>query len=375
MKYLKADQDYCDLYDRLTIEECLDWEKSFLKGDLDKYEGKKLTRKQSLHLKQSMTNLMLYFIKGEKFKKKTERIREWMDKARIEQDKYDNTPEPQGIFCPQCGELMHCTLKDLQDFTKDPLRMLFFFDCSHCKNRQAIYDNGEEYISKPEPCPKCSSDLVTTYKRKGKVITTVRKCTSCGYLETKVDDLDKKDDTWEKKKAKDRQLLTKYRAKYCLSEKEGNEYVISTDQLKLVVDMFKEQEQKEADPAYHKAKQLKKLSVIELEKLLNKFLEKEKYIRLSFDKPEIDRHVIVPFTVQDSDSFRKESDSRKKLQQLIKGALEDTNWRLMTEGTSYRLGYVYGRLRGYEQEEDLMEIVRKKNENRPLMETENGPIY
>lgn len=360
MQYLHDEQHYVDLYDLFTIEECLDWEKRFLEHPISKYEGKKITPKQSLPLKQSMANLMLYFVKGERYRKKIERIREWMEKDRVKQNKLDNTPEPRNIYCPECGEPMECTFKDLHDYTNEPLRVLFFFDCKPCKKRRAVYDNGEEFTSKPELCPKCSSELKTTYKRKGKVITTTRKCIYCKYIETEVDDLSKKDTTWEKKQEKDRQLLAKYRAKYCISEKEGDEYVRHTDQMKALMDSFKEQEKKEADPAFQKAKKLKKLSIVELEKILTEALDKEKYIKLSLDKPEMEKYVIVPFTVQDADSSRKEYDSTTKLRRLIKKTLEDTNWRLMTEGALYRLGYVYGRLKGYEREEDLMEIVRKK---------------
>lgn len=360
MNYLNDELYYINLHDLFTIEECLDWEKRFLERPLSEYDGKKITSKQALPLKQSMANLMLYFVKGERYRKKAERIREWMEKDRVKQNKLDNTPEPRNIYCVECGEPMECTFKDLHDYTNEPLRVLFFFDCKPCKKRRAVYDNGEEFISKPELCPKCSSELKTTYKRKGKVITTTRKCISCKYVETEIDDLSKKDTTWEKKQEKDRQLLIKYRVKYCLSEKDGDEYVRHTDQMKALMDSFKEQEKKEADPAFQKAKKLKKLSIVELEKTLTETLEKERYIKLSLDKPEMGKFVIVPFTVQDADSSRKEYDSTTKLRKLIKKTLEDTNWRIMTEGASYRLGYVYGRLKGYEREEDLMEIVRKK---------------
>ena len=36
------------------------------------------------------------------------------------------------------------------------------------------------------------------------------------------------------------------------------------------------------------------------------------------DKPELGRYVIVPFTLQDGDSSRKENDSERKFQKLIK---------------------------------------------------------
>ncbi len=34
------------------------------------------------------------------------------------------------------------------------------------------------------------------------------------------------------------------------------------------------------------------------------------------------------------------------------GKMRETNWRLMSDGISYRLGYLNGRLRAYEGEED-----------------------
>lgn len=158
----------------------------------------------------------------------------------------------------------------------------------------------------------------------------------------------------------DKKLLEKYRSTYCLSEKEGQEYIQAIHNLNALTTMINEQKQKEENPAYHQAKKLKKLSVVELEKLLSEVLEKEKYTQLNFDKPEIDRYVIVPFTVQDTNLSRKEHESRNKIQKIIIKTLEETNWRLMTEGVTYRLGYVSGRLKGYEREEDLMKIVEKK---------------
>ena len=214
MDYLKNEQHYVDLYDFFTIEECLDWEKRFVEHPISEYEGKKISSKQAKPLKQSMANLMLYFVKGERYRKKAERIREWIEKDRVKQNKLDNAQEPRNIYCPQCGEPMECTYKDLHDFANEPLRVLFFFDCKACKKRRAVFDNGEELTSKSELCPKCSSELKTTYKRKEKIITTTRKCISCKYIETEVDDLNKKDDSWETKQAKDRQLLAKYRATF-----------------------------------------------------------------------------------------------------------------------------------------------------------------
>ena len=59
-------------------------------------------------------------------------------------------------------------------------------------------------------------------------------------------------------------------------------------------------------------------------------------------------------------SFCDERESSSDLKKLIKKRLKGTNWRLMTDGVSYRLGMLSGRLRGYEQEEGLVKLVRTK---------------
>jgi hypothetical protein len=80
------------------------------------------------------------------------------------------------------------------------------------------------------------------------------------------------------------------------------------------------------------------------------------------DKPELGKDVIVPFTAQDADPDRKEYDRTTALKKLISDTLENTNWRLMAEGVSHRLGYVSGRLKGYEREEEFAEAFGKKKE-------------
>ena len=71
------------------------------------------------------------------------------------------------------------------------------------------------------------------------------------------------------------------------------------------------------------------------------------------------RDVFIGFSCLDSKSDREDYDSRKTLKKLVDEALVDTNWRLVSDGISYRLGYLNGRLRAYEREEDLKELVIK----------------
>lgn len=102
---------------------------------------------------------------------------------------------------------------------------------------------------------------------------------------------------------------------------------------------------------------IKRLTILKLEKLLVPALGKEGYTHLRFANPEIDRNVVMPFTVQDSKTGRESQANEYDLKRLFKKVLENTNWRLMSDGVSYRLGVLSGRLKGYESEEDLLKLV------------------
>ncbi|MBN1168595.1 DUF2726 domain-containing protein [Candidatus Woesebacteria bacterium] len=121
---------------------------------------------------------------------------------------------------------------------------------------------------------------------------------------------------------------------------------------------FKKMNEKQADPAYKKAKDLKKIKVVEVNKMLKEALSKEGYIELQFEKPDMGKFVAVPFTVPDEKPEREEYDSKKQLKKIISTTLEKTNWRLMSDGVNYRVGYLSGKLRCYETEEDLMKILQ-----------------
>lgn len=121
---------------------------------------------------------------------------------------------------------------------------------------------------------------------------------------------------------------------------------------------MKEQEKKEADPVFQKAMKLKKISIVEMEKLIVDAVTPQKYTRFTLGQPVMGRFIEVPFTAQNTDSSRQEYDSRNQLKKLTTKALEGTNWRLMSDGIMGRLGVLSGRLKGMEQEDDLMETIK-----------------
>ena len=130
------------------------------------------------------------------------------------------------------------------------------------------------------------------------------------------------------------------------------------EQMGKLVDSWKERDKNKE--VYDKVAELKKLTVVELEKLITPVLEKSNYIHLQLGSPEIGKDVIIPFMVHDSKSDRENLASQYDLKQLLKKTLKDTNWRIMSDGVSCRLGILNGRLRGYDSEEDLLKLIKLK---------------
>jgi hypothetical protein len=153
----------------------------------------------------------------------------------------------------------------------------------------------------------------------------------------------------------------KDRIHYCLLDKEFRDKLIEIKRgLEDMARFGKEMKEKEDNKhVYDAVKEMKKPKIAELVPLLAPVLEKAGYIEFHLDKPEIGRDVYVGSSCLDSKPGRNDNDSRKTLKKLVDSALSDTNWRLMSDGISYRLGYLNGRVKAYEGEEALKELVIK----------------
>ncbi len=359
-QYLKDNFYYNDLYDLHTIEECLDFYWSMRKG-MEKHRGDKEFKKYSkeefdkeVHKCCSYT---INVIKNERYRFKKKTIEEWMERDKKMQDLEDNTDSPSNIYCKKCSSQTKMISKTLHDSYSENTRMTFMFECLKCKKRQIRYEDGSEWIYVPPKCPKCNHNLETDIKRKHNTTIFIEKCTNCLYFKEDIEDWDKKDKDQKEKEIKDKKLLAEYREEFCLNDKDGAESIASYDRIIAFSKEMEEKEKKEKDPAFQKAKQLKKLTIVELEQLLLKSLNKKDYIKLNLGVPEMGQYVIVPFTVQEINKKRNDRESDSILKKIIDKVLENTNWRLMSDGISYRLGILSGRLKAYEREEDLMKII------------------
>ncbi len=372
MAELKENQYYEELYDLLTIKDCLLTVETSKKVIMDRTK----IGKRSLDISvEGLEKFLLYFKKGERYRNKAETIQRWKDKDSKLDDRLNTAIFPSYIPCEHCGMEIEEEDRHIDDILNPNSRVQFFAHCKNCEKVMIVYDNGDIYKPKPSLCPKCNSKLKTSSKYKDNISTIKETCTQCTYKDEIVIDYDKEDRQREAEKKKDQSLLEKYRTTYCLSDEEGSKYIQEMENLKRITEMIKDSEEKKKDPHYQKAAKVKKLTSVQLLKLLEKNFKNKKYESLSFGDPDIGRFVIIPFTVQDSKKSRKKEKSIQELRTLINKLLENTNWRLMSTGIDYRMGYLTGRLKGYENDEELAKYLRKRDNKAFLFRDEKGLIY
>ena len=363
MQYIQPKQHYVDLYDLFTIKECLDWYWKLRKGmeqHRDQHKGKK-PHEDFDHEVHKCCSYTVNFIKGEKYRKKNETIQKWMDRDEKTQKNYDNATPHAEVTCDKCGGKTTVIHKTMHDSYEDNPKVSFMFECIECNKRQIFYSDGSKWDFKRDRCPDCNTELKTKYDKDDTddISTVTDYCPDCEYKKVDVTDFKASCKKREKEKSHNEYLLKEYREEFCLNDKNGPNYVSSLDRLIEFGKEMDERKKKEADPAFKKAKKLKKLKLNQLKELLTEKINNEKYVDLQFGKPDIGKYVIVDFTVNDSDDNRSEYDSEKQLKKLITKTLKSTNWRLMSDGINYRMGILSGRLKAFERDEDLIKIVVK----------------
>jgi hypothetical protein len=316
--YLKPKQEYVDSYDRLTVDYCREKEKEF--EDIRKTKNKKVPEKDTeeyLDVLNKFLALGMYCIIGDKYEQKEKTIKEWMERDGKKDEKLENAEPPLGIRCLVCGSEMDPNFRDL--FGSEE-RVIFMYDCPKGCHRRAFYMGGEEYIPK----------------------------------HLNVDDTDIDLSISEKKPDPD---FLKDRERFCLTEKKGRDYITAKESIEKATEHMRMLDEKEKNQ--EALSKIEKLTVSELEKFLIPKLSRHGYMNLKFGTPDLGKIVSIPFTVNDTNSQRGEGESSYDLKRIIHKVLKDVNWRLMSEGVSYRVGILSGRLRAYEKDEDILKLIKK----------------
>lgn len=358
-KHLKDKLYYSDFYDRRTVERCRNLIQIHSRPMKNPplFRGKKPPKEMVDAISKMSLEYALMFEKGERYLEKEKTIQEWMDRDRAKDELYESAEPIDNVTCLTCRSVMKVAHKHLYSSGIDaPDRVLFMYECprGHLPMR-AFFHDGEEWIPKRDKCPKCAAELKVDMKdTKTRFISTFT-CSKCNYQ--KVDEM-KRAVVEQEKEDKD---FEKDRARFCLTDEEGKKYLDekwNMEQMGKLVERWKAEE-KDKD-LYDAVNKIKKLTFVQLKNLLSPALEKAQYVNLEFGNPDIGKDVQVGFTVNDGNDARQGLASEADLKKLIKKMLEDTNWRLMSDGVNYKLGILTGRLRGFENREDLLELVKKR---------------
>lgn len=96
MKNLKERQDYIDLYDRFTVEECRRIESSVTAEDIQRIAEKQEIKDKydSKGLATCVNEVHIWCYQGERYKNKDTVITEWMDRDRKMDNCYENAVAP-----------------------------------------------------------------------------------------------------------------------------------------------------------------------------------------------------------------------------------------------------------------------------------------
>ena len=89
MRYLNDKQHYVDLYDLLTIKECLRLENRFSKPS-QSLQKIKASDKEKLRAEMLAHNLLLYYTKGDHYCNKETTIQKRMEADRLRDEKLEN---------------------------------------------------------------------------------------------------------------------------------------------------------------------------------------------------------------------------------------------------------------------------------------------
>lgn len=360
-QHLKPQAHYEDRYDHLTVE----WGRrnlaSFMKFYDKWFEIMPDEKIDSFRTTFHLNWIYMLFVGNElveRYDKRQPTIREWLlaDEAkdsRIALARLQTEP-----ICQHCSKtglrIIDKSLMRRGDGIDSPEEILFMLKCTHCQKNSAYWEDGTEWDRLKTYCPKCKSVMDEKVAHKAKTVVTTYTCPACSHSYKDCFD-------FSSKKEKPDPEFEEDRAIFCLTDpKSLEEHRDAKRRIEGLAQLMKEVKEKEDNKdLYDALAKLKKLKIPELSPLLAPVLKKAGYTEFSMDKPELGREVTVGFNCLDSKSDREDYDSRKTLKKLVEKALESTNWRLMSEDIHYRLGYLNGRLRAYENEEELLKLVTK----------------
>lgn len=360
---LKDKKYYEDRYDDGTVVKCRSGER--IVNDTFKIMEKKLPKKElteklpGWYLQYSL--YYFWFVESaaaERAENREATIAKWVAEDEKKDNRLASAHISGGTYCRSCG-------KDVRVISKDYMRrdnrkdndILIMFECVECNKRMALWEDGTEWEGAMHECEKCGGNTTSKTTKEFDVITWTETCEKCNHVKT--DTLDLKDSKNEpepvdeyleldrKRFVFDKDMMFKYEQKL--------NHLVRRAKLHAT-----EQDKVEHVDVYDGIKQVKKLKITQLKELLEPIFTEGGYSDFKLGDPQIGREVSLDFSCLDTKDDREEYQSKKDLHKAIEKALEETNWRLMSAGVSYGLGFLSGSLRAYESEEEIRKLVEQR---------------
>jgi predicted RNA-binding Zn-ribbon protein involved in translation (DUF1610 family) len=368
MTYLDDRAVYEERYDKLTVELCRDREEMVhrLLGERPPLDSRGEADAASGYYQYSI----MYFhlveaLAGERWQEREETINKWMadDEAK---DRRLADAKPAVIpYCRSCGGDMQITLKSYhrREHGKTQANdqdILFMFDCKSCKKRVASWQDGTEWKPPQACCEQCGEPVEETDKLRGKVLTTTYTCANCGHHHKGTMRFG------ETSKTDPDPHFKLDRRRFCFDAATGQKFRERKAHMEHLRDVMEKASGgaggsgQTVDPLTETVEAIQKLKVAQVADLLAKAIAGDGYTEFKLGELQVGPELAVPFNCLDNQPERGDYDSRTRLKKLITAALADTNWQLMSEGVSHRLGYLSGRLRAYESEEELRKLAEKQ---------------
>lgn len=303
--YRKSDEYYYDHYDRQTIADLKEREQLMLAAEKT-YKQAEDPDWQSLCAKygglfRSYINSGVYWAR-----EREPSVRNLINADERKDVMVKKAGKPFGVKCASCQADMHL---ELTDFIGEGYRLLFIFSCpAHHAPRRAFYANEKEYFEPERRCSYCNGKLKFHKKNLKKKIVLTHTCIACGKVETM---------ELQGSKLAILPIAEEDRKKYCLDFVKRRAF---DEDLELISSLACDLDRILETPP---TESIRQINIAALEMLLHGEIEKNYFIKLAFDKPEIGRGLTMGFSLQDR-SEREAEKSIKLLKKLFGTVLMST---------------------------------------------------
>lgn len=344
-QYTQPDQFYVDNYDRFIIKELKDLEKN-LPPDFVVQSSLSDTQIFSFigHENRAISK---FFTRAFLFANRRKQVIEGRKQSDVEKDRLiQETVIPQRVLCNQCDSKMNFDSHLFKDSYNE--RILFVFTCKYHSQKKVVYADGKEYHFKQRRCKLCgATEFKSTSEENKNVLVLTDICQSCGDIEILELEADDEDQT----------ITEEDRKKYCLQFTGISHFFQDLEAINQYTEWVKERDAEKDVKKQFEVDKIKKINVPALEILLKKATEKVGFTKFEFIKTDLSKFAMRTFTALDP-TTHSERDSVKMMAKRLEEVLFDSNWRLISNSISYRLGIVTGRIRAYETEDDLLTLAK-----------------